>query len=118
MGARPHTAFNTFVCVFGEFAPIWHGARASKGEGQLRHETCNVRTQMPADMKHAMWEHICRQTGTVQGARCMQTGTVQLRCEHRDAMSVSESIDSSRLFMSASELRAKSHRRGIEQIKK
>ena len=56
------------------------------------HETCNVRTQMHADRNSA-------------------------KCEHRDAMSVSESIDSSRLLMSASELRAKAHRRRLQQIK-
>ena len=56
------------------------------------HETCNVRTQMHAYRKSA-------------------------RCEHRDAMSVSESIDSSRLLMSASELRAKAHRRRLLQTK-
>ena len=73
------------------------------------HETCKgrtpmhayVRAPMHAYMKHAMCEH-----------RCMQTWTVQLRYEHRAAMSVSQSIDGSRLIIF--ELRERTHQRTIE----
>ena len=56
------------------------------------HEKCNVRALMHA-YRNGAW------------------------CEHRHAMSVSEAIDNSRLLMSASELRAKAHRRRLKQTK-
>ena len=65
------------------------------------HIVCKVRTPMHAYMKHAMCEHICMQTGTMQRAntyamcehRCMQRASVrgrvwgwQERCNVRTPM--------------------------------
>ena len=86
---------NTFVCVYGEFAPILYA--------RCKHR-CIHTWNMQCAKNNATCEHIC-----------MHTGTLQVR--NRDAMSVSESIDSSRLLMSASELRANAHRRRLQQIK-